>query len=72
MFSRAAGPGVSGGIPSLKSNLTVNSLHAGTITGASNPGLDHLLLVFVHKARAKKVTPDLEGFNLKRPQPGLP
>lgn len=47
------GPGVSGGIPSLKSNLTVNSLYAGPITGESNPGLDNMQLVFVYKAQAK-------------------
>lgn len=47
------GPGVLGGIPLLKSNLTVNSLHEGPITGESNPGLDNMQLVFVYKAQTK-------------------
>lgn len=48
-----AGPVVSGGIPQLKGDLTVNSLHASPITGKTTPGLDNMQLVFVYRAQAK-------------------
>lgn len=54
MFPQMVGPGVLGVITSLKSNLTVNLLHANPITGKSNPGLDNMQLVFVYKAGEKR------------------
>lgn len=52
------------GITMLKSNLTVTLLHADPITGEFNRGVENMQQVFVYKANAQKVMPDLERFTL--------